>query len=127
MNPDVLKGMVIWLFFSASFYFAFWFFIDQEFSMLHPYMHVFFSLNLGTCGIVLMDKLFAQWRTRRIPESVFFTASLLGGSVGMLIGMHVFRHKTRKGSFQFILGLFILVQIVFLIFLFRENLEMLTF
>lgn len=39
----------------------------------------------------------------RIPEMVLLTAALIGGSLGLLIGMSMFRHKTRKAGFLFIL------------------------
>ena len=41
------------------------------------------------------DKAAARRGQRRIPEKTLFQMSLLGGSAGALIGMHVFHHKTR--------------------------------
>lgn len=63
-------------------------------------------------GFVLMvlDKLSAQARARRIPEMALYAVALLGGSLGILLGMQVLRHKTRKGSFQFALALVFLAQ-----------------
>lgn len=63
-------------------------------------------------GFVLMtlDKLSAQARVRRIPETALYLVALLGGSLGVLAGMQLLRHKTRKGSFQFALALVFLAQ-----------------
>lgn len=36
---------------------------------------------------------------RRVPERTLFLIAALGGSVGVLAGMYVFRHKTRHLSF----------------------------
>jgi uncharacterized membrane protein YsdA (DUF1294 family) len=40
--------------------------------------------------------------------------ALLGGSPGVLLGIHVFRHKTRKASFQFVLLLIVVAQFALL-------------
>jgi uncharacterized membrane protein YsdA (DUF1294 family) len=42
------------------------------------------------------DKAMAKLRRRRIPE-----AALLGGGLGALLGMLLFRHKIRKGPFRY--------------------------
>jgi uncharacterized membrane protein YsdA (DUF1294 family) len=46
-----------------------------------------------------MDKRFAKEKKQRIPEKILFLVSLLGGSVGSLLGMQIFRHKTKHLSF----------------------------
>ncbi len=46
-----------------------------------------------------VDKARAKQRRRRIPERVLLGISALGGSVGALLGMQVFRHKTRHVKF----------------------------
>lgn len=44
----------------------------------------------------------------RVPEVVFYGMAILGGSVGILLGMPLFRHKTKKGKFQLVLvGIFL--------------------
>ncbi len=46
-----------------------------------------------------IDKLRAKCRAWRIRESVLLGITLLGGSVGALLGMTLFRHKTRHWYF----------------------------
>ena len=46
------------------------------------------------------DKMSAEVNSGRVPEMWFFLTSLAGGFVGVILGMFVFRHKTRKVSFQ---------------------------
>lgn len=75
-------------------------------------LRVFAALNAGSFVLVAADKLQAQLRQDRIPELILYVATLFGGSIGMLAGMQLFRHKTRKTSFQFIVGLLVLLQIV---------------
>ena len=54
-------------------------------------------------GFVLMgtDKRRARRGARRIPERSLFAAALLGGSLGAVLGMWVFRHKTRHWYFRY--------------------------
>ena len=47
-----------------------------------------------------LDKLSATMNSERVPEVWFFLASVAGGFLGVLLGMFVFHHKTRKTIFQ---------------------------
>ena len=49
-------------------------------------------------------------RVRRVPEKTLFLLAALGGSVGALLGMRAFRHKTRHNSFRFGIPAILLVQ-----------------
>jgi uncharacterized membrane protein YsdA (DUF1294 family) len=53
------------------------------------------------------DKIKAQRQQWRTPESVLIGFGFFGGSIGALLGMKVFRHKTKHWYFWFfnILGL----------------------
>ncbi|KPZ15695.1 putative family protein [Pseudomonas syringae pv. viburni] len=46
---------------------------------------------------------------QRTPENVLHTVELLGGWPGALLAQQVFRHKTRKVSFQVVFWLIVLV------------------
>ena len=46
--------------------------------------------------IMLVDKQKAKAGAWRIPEATLLTVAVIGGSIGILTGMYVFRHKTRK-------------------------------
>ncbi|MEE5079869.1 DUF1294 domain-containing protein [Pseudomonas alliivorans] len=55
------------------------------------------------------DKLQAGKGGQRTPESVLHATELLGGWPGALLAQQVFRHKTRKVSFQVVFWLIVLV------------------
>ena len=48
-----------------------------------------------------LDKLYARRGERRIPEKRLFLYTALGGAVGGLLGMYLFRHKTKHWYFVF--------------------------
>ncbi len=60
------------------------------------------------CGF---DKRRAKKGGRRVPERTLFVLALLGGSFGLLLGMELFRHKTRKRRFMLGVPLIVLVQL----------------
>ena len=50
-----------------------------------------------------------QWR---IPEAYLLAVAALGGSVGALLGMQFFHHKTRKWKFRICVPLFLALQLI---------------
>ena len=60
------------------------------------------------CGI---DKWKAKKGRWRIPEKTLFGLALVGGSIGGILGMKVFRHKTKHNSFKFGFPAILLVQL----------------
>lgn len=50
--------------------------------------------------------------TRRVPEKTLFLLAAIGGSVGALLGMRVWRHKTLHRSFRVGIPLILILQIV---------------
>ena len=67
--------------------------------------------NLFVFVIYGADKLFASNGSRRISEKILLGLALLMGSPGALLGMYVFRHKTKKLSFQGWLFLILVIQV----------------
>ena len=58
-----------------------------------------------------IDKLLAIKKKRRISEYTLLIISLFGGSLGAIIGMILFHHKTRKIKFWFFNFLFLILHI----------------
>jgi uncharacterized membrane protein YsdA (DUF1294 family) len=78
-----------------------------------------YLLILNVIGFALMglDKRKAQKHLWRIPEKMLFLSSLLGGSVGTLLGMYFFRHKTKHWYFVVGMPLILILQIAAAIYL----------
>ena len=74
-------------------------------------------MNLITCILYGVDKLKAIARGRRTPERVLLGFTFWGGSIGALIGMQVFRHKTQHLKFQICVPLFMIIHIVLIVLL----------
>ena len=53
----------------------------------------------------------------RIPEKTLFLISILGGSIGSLIGMKLFRHKTKHWYFVVFMPAILILHIALVIFL----------
>ena len=62
-----------------------------------------------------------KWKARndswRIPEKTLFLSAILGGSVGSLAGMYLFRHKTKHLSFTVGMPLILAVQVALVLLL----------
>lgn len=59
-------------------------------------------INIITFVVMGIDKKKAKFGKWRISESALFTLVLLGGGIGGIAGMYVFRHKTKK--MRFVIG-----------------------
>ena len=53
-------------------------------------------INAAAFLLMLVDKIKAKNNLWRIPERTLMLSAALGGSVGALIGMYLFRHKPAK-------------------------------
>lgn len=62
-----------------------------------------FLMNLIGFLSMLIDKRRARKNGWRIRERTLFLLAILGGSIGSLSGMYIFRHKTRH--WYFVLGM----------------------
>ncbi len=68
------------------------------------------GVNVASLIVMGLDKSLSASGSLRVPEKVLFALAVLGGGVGILLGMHVFRHKTRKVAFQCFLMLIFMAQ-----------------
>lgn len=66
--------------------------------------------------IMLIDKRNAQKNLWRIPERTIMSTAVFGGSLGVLLGMHMFRHKTKHLKFTMGVPIILAVQILIAVF-----------
>jgi len=84
-----------------------------ELSKINLVLIVYFTLiNLITFVTFGLDKSKSINNSRRISEKTLWTMSLVGGSLGALLSMKMFRHKTKKLSFQAMMAVILVVQIL---------------
>lgn len=73
-----------------------------------------YLLLMNAVGLVLMfaDKKKACMGKWRIPENKLLMVAVLGGSVGCLMGMYLFHHKTRHPKFSLGIPAILLLQTI---------------
>lgn len=73
------------------------------------------AINLLTWIMYGVDKWKAKRARWRIPESVLIWLAVLGGSVGALLGIRIWHHKTLHAKFRYGVPAILLAQIAILI------------
>lgn len=78
------------------------------------YLIVGFLVIINLLGYISMwsDKRRAIKGKYRISEKALFTIAILGGSLGSILGMNQFRHKTKHWYFKYGMPLIFVIQIV---------------
>ena len=69
-------------------------------------------VNAAAFLLMLADKLKAKKGAWRIPERTLIGIAVIGGSIGAIAGMNLFRHKTRHLKFSIGLPVILAVQVV---------------
>ena len=72
-------------------------------------------INLIAFVVFGTDKRKARNGQWRVPESTLFILAIIGGSIGALLGMLVFRHKTKHRKFTIGIPLILALQIALLV------------
>lgn len=80
-------------------------------------------VNIIGFGIMGIDKFKAKKGLWRIPESTLFLMAIIGGSIGSILGMYLFHHKTRHWSFVYGMPAILIIQLLILFVLSKAPLE----
>ena len=80
------------------------------------------AVNLVSFTLYGLDKLKAKKGLWRIRESTLLLIAALGGSVGALLGMEVFRHKTKHWQFKVLVPVFFVLHIALAVWLVKSGL-----
>lgn len=74
-------------------------------------------INIIGFILILVDKIKACKNKWRIKENTLLFISIIGGSIGELISMLIFHHKTKKNKFIIFIHPLILIQIIIYLYL----------
>ncbi|WP_404427053.1 DUF1294 domain-containing protein [Ureibacillus chungkukjangi] len=75
-------------------------------------------MSIVLCIFMYIDKSRARNHEWRISEKSLFTLAILGGACGGVIGMYLFRHKTKHNSFSFGFPIIAAIQIFIVVRIF---------
>lgn len=81
---------------------------------------IVYLLIINFLGLYMMrdDKMRAMHKKWRISEKALFTVGVLGGSMGILVGMYLFRHKTKHWYFVVGMPFILILQVVLMSWIF---------
>ena len=77
-------------------------------------------INIIAFLAMYIDKRKAKYGKWRIQEQSLFILALIGGSIGAIIGMNIFRHKTKKLRFSIGFPIILILQIVLIISIWND-------
>ena len=78
-------------------------------------LYYFIGINILAFILMGWDKYCSKRNYWRISESNLLGLALLGGALGILLGMLIFRHKTKKELFKKTIPIFIIINIIIFI------------
>ena len=88
--------------------------------MANALLYYLLVINILTFAVYGIDKWKARQGSWRISEATLLMLAVIGGTIGALLGMQVWRHKTMHLKFKYGLPLILLAQIA-LIYLISEK------
>lgn len=83
----------------------------------HACLFLIYAATVNIIAFILygVDKHKAKKQKWRIPEATLLFFAVIGGAVGALLGMYLFRHKTKHVKFLVIVPIFTLLWCAFAI------------
>lgn len=85
--------------------------------LLQYYALYFGVMNLLDFFLMFLDKRLARKHRWRIPEKTLLCVAALGGSLGGLLGMYLFHHKTKHPQFYITLPVLAFLHVALTFFL----------
>ena len=75
------------------------------------FIYYWMIINIVAFFLMGIDKKKARTGAWRIPEKTLFLSAILGGSIGSICGMQLFRHKSKHMSFVIGMPAILVVQL----------------
>ena len=79
---------------------------------MKPIILYLIAVNALSFLLMLADKHRARKKLWRIPERTLLGAAVIGGSLGSLVGMYLFRHKTKHPKFSVGIPVILMLQVI---------------
>ena len=74
-------------------------------------------INIVTLIVYGVDKLKAKRHQWRIPESTLILLAVIGGSIGALLGMKIWHHKTKHKKFKYGIPIILALQLALAVYI----------
>lgn len=84
---------------------------------MNSFIYYLIVINFLSFVLFGLDKWFAKKKKNRIRNSTLIGLSVLGGSVGSLFGMYLFRHKTQTWYYVYGIPVIFIIQIIIFYYL----------
>lgn len=110
---QVIIVLIVKGFISNDITVAFWEFFNEH----RIFLWYLIAINVVTLIVFALDKALAIKHKFRIRIVSLLGLAFIGGSVGAIIAMYVFRHKTKKDYFTVGIPLIMVMQVVVIFFL----------
>ena len=85
--------------------------------MENALLYYLIVINILTFAVYGIDKWKARQGSWRISEATLLMLAVIGGSIGAMLGMKVWHHKTQHKKFKYGLPLILLAQIATIYFI----------
>jgi uncharacterized membrane protein YsdA (DUF1294 family) len=86
--------------------------VTSGIEMTEALLYYLIAINIVTFLVYGIDKWKAKQGSWRISEATLLILAVIGGSIGALLGMKVWRHKTQHKKFKYGLPLILIIQII---------------
>ena len=82
---------------------------------------IIYLIIINIIGFFAMgiDKFKAKRGSWRIPENTLFMFTILGGGIGTITGIYIFRHKTKKKKFTIGMPAILILEILIVVYLIK--------
>ena len=80
--------------------------------MTNALLYYLIVSNIVTFLVYGIDKWKAKQGSWRISEATLLILAVIGGSIGALLGMKIWHHKTMRKKFKYGLPLILIIQII---------------
>lgn len=80
--------------------------------MANALLYYLIVINVVTFLVYGIDKWKAKQGSWRISEATLLILAVIGGSIGALLGMKVWHHKTQHKKFRYGIPVIIIIQLV---------------